>query len=64
MMPIWTPGYYVVEDYAGRVRDLTVKAADGAVLSVSKPTGNRWTVETRARRTSACRTPWSRRDGR
>ena len=22
MMPIWTPGYYVVEDYAARVRDL------------------------------------------
>lgn len=47
MMPIWTPGYYVVEDYAGRVRDLAVKAPDGSVLSVSKPTGNRWTVETR-----------------
>ena len=46
MMPIWTPGYYVVEDYAGRVRDLTVKTPDGSVLNVSKPTANRWTVET------------------
>jgi predicted metalloprotease with PDZ domain len=47
MMPIWTPGYYVVEDYAGRVRDLTVKGPDSSALTVSKPTGNRWTVETK-----------------
>lgn len=47
MMPVWTPGYYVVEDYASRVRDLTVKDADGSVLTVSKPKGNRWTVETK-----------------
>ena len=47
MMPVWTPGYYVVEDYAGRVRDLTVKAPDGSVLNVAKPKGNRWSVETK-----------------
>jgi predicted metalloprotease with PDZ domain len=46
MMPIWTPGYYVVEDYAGRVHDLVVSTPDGAVLTVSKPNGNRWLVET------------------
>ena len=47
MMPIWTPGYYVVEDYAGRVHDLTARSPDGAVLNVSKPKGNRWVVETK-----------------
>ena len=47
MMPVWTPGYYVLEDYAGRVRDLTVKAADGTALAVSKPRPNRWSVETK-----------------
>jgi predicted metalloprotease with PDZ domain len=47
MMPVWTPGYYVVEDYAGRVRDLTVKAPDGSVLKVTKPKNNRWSVETK-----------------
>jgi predicted metalloprotease with PDZ domain len=46
MMPIWTPGYYVVEDYAGRVQDLTARGQDGAVLSVAKPRPNRWQVQT------------------
>ena len=47
MMPVWTPGYYVLEDYAGRVRDLTAKAPDGSALNVSKPKANRWSVETK-----------------
>jgi predicted metalloprotease with PDZ domain len=47
MMPVWTPGYYVIEDYASRVRDLVAKAPDGSTLTVSKPKGNRWTVETK-----------------
>ena len=34
MMPVWTPGYYVLEDYAARVRDLAVKAPDGSSLAV------------------------------
>ena len=46
MMPVWTPGYYVIEDYAGRIRDLKAQSPDGAALSVSKPKGNRWTIET------------------
>jgi predicted metalloprotease with PDZ domain len=46
MMPIWTPGYYVVEDYAGRVLDLTARSPDGTAVTVSKPTANRWVVET------------------
>ena len=46
MMPVWTPGYYVIEDYAGRVRDLTATGPNGTALGVSKPAANRWTVET------------------
>jgi predicted metalloprotease with PDZ domain len=45
MMPIWTPGYYVVEDYASRVRDLSARSAQGAALEVSKPAPNRWQVQ-------------------
>lgn len=46
MMPIWTPGYYRVEDYAARVSELTATAPDGSALPVSKPKANRWIVET------------------
>jgi predicted metalloprotease with PDZ domain len=46
MMPVWSPGYYVVEDYAGRVADLSAKAPDGIVLKVEHPQKNRWRIET------------------
>ena len=46
MMPVWTPGYYVIEDYAARVSDLTARSANGDVLAVSKPKPNRWQVQT------------------
>jgi predicted metalloprotease with PDZ domain len=44
MMPVWTPGYYVIEDYASRVRNLTAMAPDGTALAISKPAPNRWEV--------------------
>jgi predicted metalloprotease with PDZ domain len=47
MMPIWTPGYYVVEDYAGRVQDLAAKSADGVALDIAKPQPNRWQIQTK-----------------
>jgi predicted metalloprotease with PDZ domain len=46
MMPIWTPGFYVVEDYASRVRDLTAATPDGGMLAISKPAPNRWEITT------------------
>src|SRR5262249_49463165 len=46
MMPVWTLGYYVVEDYAGRVRDLAATMPDGTALTFSKPASNRWDVAT------------------
>ncbi len=46
MMPIWSPGFYRVEDYAGRVREFTAKGSGGAELEVEKPRPNRWRVKT------------------
>ena len=46
MMPVWTPGYYVVEDYAGRVQNLVARGPGGDTLTVSKPKPNRWQVQT------------------
>ena len=37
MMPVWSPGFYRVEDYARRVEDLSAKAADGTDLKVEHP---------------------------
>ena len=46
MMPVWTPGFYRVEDYAARVQSLVAKTPDGVTLDVTKPTPNRWQVAT------------------
>jgi predicted metalloprotease with PDZ domain len=46
MMPVWTPGFYRVEDYAGRVQSLVAKTPDGVVLDVVRPRPNRWQVTT------------------
>jgi predicted metalloprotease with PDZ domain len=46
MMPVWTPGYYVVEDYAARVQNLVARGPGGDPLGVSKPKPNRWQVQT------------------
>jgi predicted metalloprotease with PDZ domain len=44
MMPVWSPGFYGVQNYAGRVSDFGAKTSDGAPLDVRKPSPNRWTV--------------------
>ncbi len=46
MMPVWTPGYYRVENYAGQVRDFLARTPDGAALEVSQPKTNRWRIKT------------------
>lgn len=46
MMPVWTPGFYRVENYADKVQDLTAKTPDGEALKVEQPKKNRWTVPT------------------
>jgi predicted metalloprotease with PDZ domain len=46
MMPIWTPGYYRVENYADQVRDLSAWTTDGAALEVVRAKTNRWRINT------------------
>jgi predicted metalloprotease with PDZ domain len=46
MMPVWTPGFYRVENYAGRVQGLSACAPDGKVLQVEQPRKNRWKIQT------------------
>jgi predicted metalloprotease with PDZ domain len=45
MMPIWTPGYYRIENYAGKVQDFAARTTDGKALKVEQPTKNRWRIE-------------------
>jgi predicted metalloprotease with PDZ domain len=46
MMPIWTPGFYRVENYAGKVQDLAARKPDGQALRVEQPRKNRWSIST------------------
>ena len=46
MMPIWSPGYYRVEDYAKRVSDLSARTQDGRTLDLTHPKQNRWLIRT------------------
>jgi predicted metalloprotease with PDZ domain len=46
MVPIWTPGFYRVENYAGKVHALAARTPDGKALSVEHPRKNRWTIAT------------------
>jgi predicted metalloprotease with PDZ domain len=48
MMPVWSPGFYGLQNYAARVSAFNARAADGRALDVSKPSDNRWTVTTGA----------------
>jgi len=49
MMPVWSPGFYRVENYADRVDQLRARAEDGAPLDVEKTERNRWRVQTGSR---------------
>ena len=46
MMPVWTPGSYMVRDYSGRVEEVGASGSNGEPLSVRKTRKNRWLVET------------------
>jgi predicted metalloprotease with PDZ domain len=46
MMPIWTPGFYRVENYASKVLALSARTPDGQALKVEQPKKNRWTIPT------------------
>jgi predicted metalloprotease with PDZ domain len=46
MMPVWSPGFYVLQDHASRVERLTARSAAGQELAVERPKGNRWRITT------------------
>jgi predicted metalloprotease with PDZ domain len=44
-MPVWTPGYYGVFDYAGNLRAFAATDSDGRPLAFSKSGPNAWVVQ-------------------
>src|SRR3954447_14248605 len=44
MMPIWSPGFYGLQNYADRVSNVEAHAADGTALGVTRSSASRWTV--------------------
>ncbi|HEV7700946.1 MAG TPA: PDZ domain-containing protein [Pyrinomonadaceae bacterium] len=46
-MPVWTPGSYLVREYARHVQDVEVKDGAGTPLNWSKSNKNTWAVDTK-----------------
>jgi predicted metalloprotease with PDZ domain len=46
MMPVWTPGSYLVREYARNVEAMTAAGPDGRPLDVDKSKKNHWRVAT------------------
>jgi predicted metalloprotease with PDZ domain len=46
MMPIWSPGYYKVENYADRVHNFSALTPAGEPLDVTHDPRNRWRIAT------------------
>ena len=44
MMAVWTPGSYLVREYARHIASMTVKSNEGADLAFEKIRKNRWRV--------------------
>jgi predicted metalloprotease with PDZ domain len=46
MMPVWTPGSYLVREYARNVEAMTAAGLDGRPLDVDKSKKNHWRIAT------------------
>ena len=46
-MPVWTPGSYLVREYARHVQDFAVKSGNGGALSWQKINKNTWQIDTK-----------------
>lgn len=46
MMPVWTPGSYLVREYARHVENVRAATPDGKPLAVDKSRKNRWWIDT------------------
>ena len=51
MMPVWSPGFYGLQNYADRVTAFAAQGDDHTRLEVTKSAPNRWSVATRGRGT-------------
>jgi len=45
-MAVWTPGSYLIREYARHVEGISARADDGSPLRIAKTCKNRWRVET------------------
>ena len=50
-MAVWTPGSYLVREYARHIEGLAAHTADGTALSLDKSRKNRWRIHTNEVRT-------------
>ncbi|MEL6105028.1 MAG: PDZ domain-containing protein [Planctomycetota bacterium] len=48
MMPVWTPGSYLIREYARHIDSMSVTDADGNAIPYRKTRKNRWTLDTKA----------------
>lgn len=48
-MPVWTPGSYLVREYARNVQDVIARSADGSILEIHKIDKNHWQVRGKGR---------------
>jgi predicted metalloprotease with PDZ domain len=46
MMAVWTPGSYLVREYARNVESVTARGQDGRALTIDKSRKNHWVVAT------------------
>ena len=44
-MPVWTPGSYLIREYARHLQDLSVKASSGRSLAWRKTNKNTWQID-------------------
>jgi predicted metalloprotease with PDZ domain len=46
MMAVWTPGSYLVREFARHIEGLSARSPEGEPLNVEKSRKNRWTIDT------------------
>ncbi len=46
MMPVWSPGFYRVQDYAAKVQEVRAETREGDALEVVRSEPNRWEIQT------------------
>src|SRR5690606_24593929 len=45
-MPAWTPGSYLIREYARHIDRITATTLDGSPVAIEKTLKNRWTIAT------------------